>query len=136
MVDLPKSDTRVVPTYIPSSSSHLHINTEAYRYSFTGNTLIRIKAALRLTTEPDDALYLDLVQVQESMAVNTLSPYAAAREAVDGFEKTGPGSTFIMTGNKLNTMALPRVLCFGMGKSATAHMIQHASVSYKNKGYK
>ncbi|KAK8862343.1 short chain type dehydrogenase [Apiospora arundinis] len=93
-------------------------------------------AALCLTAEPEDAFSLDLDQVRESMAVNTISPYAAAREAVNGFEKTGPGSTFIMTGNKLNTVALPRVLCFGMGKSAAAHMIQNASISYKNKGYK
>lgn len=67
------------------------------------------------------------------MAVNATSTYAAAREAVKGFQKMGPGSTFIMTGNKLNTTALPGVLCFGTGKSAAAHMIQKASVAYKNK---
>ncbi|KAK7921022.1 short-chain dehydrogenase [Apiospora marii] len=50
------------------------------------------------------------------MAVSAKSTYAAAREAIKGFRKTGPGSTFIMTGNKPNTGALPGVLCFGMGR--------------------
>ncbi|KAK8134050.1 hypothetical protein PG984_006062 [Apiospora sp. TS-2023a] len=93
-------------------------------------------AAQRFATEPEDPFALDLDKVQETMAVNAMSTYVAAREAVRGFQKTGPGSTFIMTGNKLNTAVIPGVLCFGMSKSAAAHMIHNASVSYKNKGYK
>ncbi|KAK8094420.1 short-chain dehydrogenase [Apiospora hydei] len=92
--------------------------------------------AQRFATEPEEPFGLDPDQVQETLAVNALSAYAAAREAVKGFVKTGQGSTFIMTGNMLNTVALPGILCFGMGKSAAAHMIQNASISYKNKGYK
>ncbi|KAK8086890.1 hypothetical protein PG994_001864, partial [Apiospora phragmitis] len=98
--------------------------------------VIIYNAAHHIATEPEEPFGLDLDQAQELMTVNAISTYAAAHEAVKGFEKTGPGSTFIMTGNKLKTVALPGVLCFGMGKSAAAHMIQNASNSYKNKGYK
>ncbi|KAK8039104.1 hypothetical protein PG993_007515 [Apiospora rasikravindrae] len=97
---------------------------------------LHVPAAQCFATEPEDPFGLGLDQVQETMTVNAISVYAAAREAVKGFEKTGPGITFIMTGNKLNTVALPGVLCFGMDKSAAAHMIQNASNSYKKKGYK
>ncbi|KAK9426305.1 putative Short-chain dehydrogenase [Seiridium unicorne] len=61
---------------------------------------------------------------------------AAAKEAVDGFARTGPGSTFIFTGNKLNVWGQPQTLAFGMGKSATAHLARAGSKSFEGKGYK
>ena len=70
------------------------------------------------------------------MDINTTSAYEAARIAVDGFAHTGPGSTFIFTGNHLNVNASPDTLVFGMGKSASAHLIKSASLGYKNTGFK
>jgi hypothetical protein len=70
------------------------------------------------------------------MDVNATSVFAAAKEAVDGFARTGPGSTFIFTGNKLNVVGTPQTLVFGMGKSAAAHLARAGSVSFPGKGYK
>ncbi|KAI5918847.1 putative short chain type dehydrogenase [Camillea tinctor] len=85
----------------------------------------------------------DLDELRETLSVNTTSPYLAAREATKGFEKLeaqglGPeGATFIFTGNMLNDTAIAGLLTFGMGKTATAHMIQHlALAAYPGKPYK
>lgn len=70
------------------------------------------------------------------MDTNSASAYVAAQEAVKGFAKTGAGSTFIYTGNKLVVLAKPEVLVFGMGKSAAAHLVRSASAAFEDKGYK
>jgi hypothetical protein len=70
--------------------------------------------------------------------VNTTSVYAAAQEAVAGFN-TLPASTlktFIFTGNRLNIEPMPILLNMGVGKNATAHLIWAASISYKNARYR
>ncbi|KAL7941397.1 NAD(P)-binding protein [Trichoderma barbatum] len=70
--------------------------------------------------------------------VNTFSVYAAAQLAVKGFAELPPDAskTFIYTGNKSHIMPLEPLLSFGMGKSATAHMIHYLSELYKASGYK
>ncbi|KAI0599270.1 putative short chain type dehydrogenase [Biscogniauxia sp. FL1348] len=86
----------------------------------------------------------DLNQLQDTLNLNTVSAYFAAREAVKGFEKLGSseelgpqGGTFIFTGNLLNDTAVATLFTFGMAKSATAHMVQHlALVAYEGKPYK
>ncbi|KAK1246165.1 hypothetical protein MKX07_005234 [Trichoderma sp. CBMAI-0711] len=70
--------------------------------------------------------------------VNTFSAYVAAQLAVKGFAElpSDAPKTFIYTGNKLNIMTLEPLLSFGMGKSATAHMIHYLAEVYKDTGYK
>ncbi|KAL6853212.1 hypothetical protein J3F83DRAFT_764738 [Trichoderma novae-zelandiae] len=70
--------------------------------------------------------------------VNTFSAYVAAQLAVKGFAELPPDAskTFLYTGNKLNIMTLEPLLSFGMGKSATAHMIHYLAEVYKDPGYK
>ncbi|KAH0489736.1 hypothetical protein TgHK011_010151 [Trichoderma gracile] len=70
--------------------------------------------------------------------VNTFSAYAAAQLAVKGFAElpSDASKTFIYTGNKLNIMTLEPLLSFGMGKSATAHMIHYLAEVYKDTGCK
>jgi hypothetical protein len=70
--------------------------------------------------------------------VNTTSVYAAAKEAVAGFEKLPADATktFIYTGNRLNLGPIPVLFDLGVGKAATAHMIQTWSMVLSQKGYK
>jgi hypothetical protein len=74
----------------------------------------------------------------KELAVNTTSVLVAAQEAVQGFKDlpSSASKTFIFTGNKLNVVAKPDVIIFGMGKSATAHMIQSAGLAYHSQGIK
>ncbi|KAI6080762.1 NAD(P)-binding protein [Hypoxylon rubiginosum] len=85
----------------------------------------------------------DLNIFQKNLNINTVSVYAATREAIKGFDKLGAnglgptGGTFIFTGNLLNIGALGGHMAFGMGKSAGAHMIQHlALVEFSDRPYK
>lgn len=70
--------------------------------------------------------------------INNFSPYAAAQLAIKGFAELPPDAskTFIYTGNKLHLMAMEPLLSFGMGKSASAHMIHYLAEVYKSAGYK
>src|SRR6202000_2066763 len=81
---------------------------------------------------------ISIEEFNNEFAVNATSALFAAQEAVPGFKQLprSEAKTFIETGNKLNVIALPNVLAFGMGKSATAHMIQCASIAYKQHGFK
>lgn len=70
--------------------------------------------------------------------INVFSAYAAAQQAMKGFAELPPDAskTFIYTGNKLHLMAMEPLLSFGMGKSASAHMIHYLAEAYKSAGYK
>lgn len=86
----------------------------------------------------DPLASLALEDIQSEFNINTLSALLAGQEAVKGFKQL-PGSasrTFIFTGNKLNVMVWPHVVVFGMGKTASAKMIQDSSVAYRPQGYK
>ncbi|KAM0478906.1 hypothetical protein ACHAPX_004884 [Trichoderma viride] len=70
--------------------------------------------------------------------INTFSAYAAAQQALKGFAELPPDAsrTFIYTGNKLHLMPMEPLVSFGMGKSASAHMIHYLAEVYKSSGYK
>jgi NAD(P)-dependent dehydrogenase (short-subunit alcohol dehydrogenase family) len=86
----------------------------------------------------DPLASLSLGEVQREFAVNTFSTLFAAKAAVEGFKQLPDSAsrTFIFTGNKLNTLVWPHVMVFGMGKTATAKMIQDASVAYRPQGFR
>ena len=90
------------------------------------------------SSSPDHALSLPISTFEQDLAVNVTSVYAAAQAAVAGFDELPSGSlkTFIFTGNGLNTKPIPVLLTLGVGKTAAAHLIWAASLSYKPKGYK
>jgi hypothetical protein len=77
---------------------------------------------------------------QETLNVITTSAFAAAREAINGFEKL-PSSfspkSFLFTGNALDEIVIQGMAPAGAGKSATAHLIKAAAASetYREKGY-
>ena len=78
-----------------------------------------------------------LSQFEADLAVNTSSVYVAIQEALSGFEslKNDSPKTFIFTGNRLNIEPMPVLLSMGAGKTATAHLIQAAAMTFEDQGY-
>lgn len=83
-------------------------------------------------------LSLSLVDFSRDLNVNTTSAFVTAQQAVMGFEQLpdSASKTFIYTGNILNTMTMAPLMDLGLGKSATAHMIQSAATAYQDRGFK
>ena len=78
--------------------------------------------------------------IASDLAVNTVSPYMAAQQAVQGWE-TLPQEikkTFIYTGNILNTTVppVPAMLTLGIGKSASAYWVGVADGTYTSRGFR
>ncbi|KAF4998997.1 hypothetical protein FGRMN_2796 [Fusarium graminum] len=88
----------------------------------------------------DDMFTLTQESLIQDININTLGPYVAAQEAVNGWKKfpSETKKTFIYTGNKLNLQVLPMAATatLGMGKSASSYWISLADLLYKNKGMK
>jgi len=90
---------------------------------------------------PNDAknpLSLPLADFTRDLNINTTSAFVAAQQAVLAFEQLPDSAsrTFIYTGNILNTTTMAPLLDLGVGKSATAHIIQSAAAAYKDRGFK
>lgn len=104
-------------------------------------SVVVYNGAARTLCDPEDPISsFTLEDFNRDMAVNVTSAFVAAQHALAGFKDLPASSTtsktFIYTGNKLNVMSIPEVFCFGMGKSAVAHMIWDASISYRKRGFK
>lgn len=78
-----------------------------------------------------------LEKLTSDLAINTVSAFAAAQEAVKGFEELGSSApkTFIQIGNMLNKMVYPRLITMGIGKQAAAHTIACCAEAYGGKGW-
>ncbi|KAI1474844.1 hypothetical protein K445DRAFT_77261 [Daldinia sp. EC12] len=95
------------------------------------------------TTNPpdkDSALSIPVDSVVADLNVNTVSPYAAAQQAVKGWA-TLPKETkksFIYTGNilNINILPIPLFLNLGVGKSASAYWIGAADAIYSPQGFR
>jgi NAD(P)-dependent dehydrogenase (short-subunit alcohol dehydrogenase family) len=88
--------------------------------------------------DPKNPLSLPLTDFTRDLNINTTSAFVAAQQAVLAFEQLPDSAsrTFIYTGNILNTTTLAPLLDLGVGKSATAHIIQSAAAAYKDRGFK
>ena len=86
----------------------------------------------------EDPLEISLKDAIRDMNINTFSALAAAKEAVKSFEALPKDAarTFIFTGNIMNSQPIPVLMSAGMGKSATAHLIQTAAQVYADRGYR
>lgn len=72
----------------------------------------------------------------KTLNINAVSAYAAAEQAVAAWAElpsSGSKPTFIFTGNCTNVQAIPPLLDLGISKSAAAHFIEIAALSYKEK---
>jgi NAD(P)-dependent dehydrogenase (short-subunit alcohol dehydrogenase family) len=93
-----------------------------------------------LHTPPDarSVLSIPVEDVVTDLIVNTVSVYAAAQEAIRGWETLGADAkkSFIYTGNILNVaiMPVPMLLDVGMGKAASAYWLGVADGAYKDRG--
>ena len=83
-------------------------------------------------------LTLPLADFTRDFNINTTSVFVAAQQAVLGFEKLpdSASKTFIYTGNVLNTTTIAPLLSLGVGKSATAHIIESAAKAYADRGFR
>ena len=103
-----------------------------------GAHLTPSKAGAVTPNDPKKPLTLSLTDYTRDMNINTTSAFAAAQQAALGFEDLpeSAAKTFIYTGNCLNTTIMPALLDLGVGKTATAHIIQVAASSYGDRGFK
>ncbi|KAI9150097.1 NAD(P)-binding protein [Paramyrothecium foliicola] len=115
---------------------------ESVKKEFNAAPTVVVYNAAALYSPPveDSVLSIPLENFVSDLSINTVSPYAAAQQAVAGWE-TLPKNTkksFIYTGNALNTTILPvpLLLTLGVGKSASAHWLGLADALYAPKGYK
>lgn len=97
-----------------------------------------LKAPASSKNDPRDPLSVAPADFARDLKINTTSAFVAAQQAVLGFEKLpdSASKTFIYTGNILNTTTIPQLLTLGVGKSATAHIIQSAAAAYSDRGFK
>ncbi|KAI8630252.1 NAD(P)-binding protein [Xylariaceae sp. FL1651] len=95
-------------------------------------------AALTPPPNKDSVLSIAASSVASDLNVNTVSPYAAAQQALAAWETLPEGTkkTFIYTGNVLNTAVLPipMMMNLGIGKAASAYWVGLADMMYAAKG--
>ncbi|KAF2121318.1 hypothetical protein BDV96DRAFT_640714 [Lophiotrema nucula] len=88
----------------------------------------------------DDLFSIPTESLATNLNTNTVSVYAAAQEAVKGWETLAKDAkkVFIYTGNKQNTGIGPILLTvtLGIGKSASAYLIGAADTQYSKVGYR
>ncbi|KAE9375391.1 putative short-chain dehydrogenase [Stipitochalara longipes BDJ] len=101
-------------------------------------SVVVYNAAAVTLNDANNPLSLPLADFTRDFTVNTTSAFVAAQQAVLAFEQLPEfaSKTFIYTGNITNEISLPRLFDSGVGKSATAHIIQSAAAAYKDKGFK
>ncbi|GAB7332756.1 hypothetical protein MBLNU13_g04493t1 [Cladosporium sp. NU13] len=88
--------------------------------------------------DPSDPLSPSLADFTQDLSINTISLYAAIKESLAGFDALPASSpkAFVYTGNILNVKPQPAFTTLGVGKTASAHIIELASGAYAQKGYK
>lgn len=85
-----------------------------------------------------DPLSLPLADFTRDLNINTNSAFVAAQQAALAFAQLpdSASKTFIYTGNLLNTTTMAPLMDLGVGKSATASMIQNVAAAYGDRGFK
>ncbi|KFY90689.1 hypothetical protein V500_05027 [Pseudogymnoascus sp. VKM F-4518 (FW-2643)] len=101
-------------------------------------SVVVYNAAAATQNDPKNPLSLPLADFTRDLTVNTNSAFVAAQQAVLAFKELPDSAsrTFIYTGNITNTTTIAPLLDLGVGKSATAHIIQSAAQAYADQGFK
>ncbi|KAF2024247.1 putative short-chain dehydrogenase [Setomelanomma holmii] len=102
-------------------------------------SVVVYNAGAATPNEPNNSFSLSLADFVKDLNINTISVFAAAQQAALAFSQLpeSAGKTFIYTGNVLNTNTIiAPLMSLGVGKSATAHMIQSAAAAYASQGFK
>ena len=68
----------------------------------------------------------------KAQAVNVVSPFAAAKLAIEGFKKLPAGApkVYIYTGNMQSSLIVSETLPLGSGKNATLYFLETAAHAY------
>lgn len=133
-----------------NTADEIHIQSDSADPSTVVDAFSQVKASLGIPSvvvynvgaatpnPPNDPLSLPLADFTKDLNINTTSAFVAAQQAAAGFAQLpdSAAKTFIYTGNITNTTIIPPLLDLGVGKSATAHIIQSAAAAYKDRGYK
>ncbi|KAI4228369.1 MAG: hypothetical protein L6R36_001652 [Xanthoria steineri] len=102
-------------------------------------SVVVYNAGAATSNDPKDPFSLPYADFAMDLNINTSSVFVAAQQAVLAFKQLpdSASKTFIYTGNKLNNaITIAPMLNLGVGKSATAHMIQSAAAAYAERGFK
>lgn len=81
---------------------------------------------------------ISVAQLSTDNNINTISFWAAAQEAVAGWEKldaTVP-KAFIYTGNALPWINLPAYIALGIGKASSALIVKSLAGTYGKRGFR
>ncbi|KAK9243407.1 putative short-chain dehydrogenase [Lipomyces tetrasporus] len=133
-----------------NAGNEVHIQSDFSDPNSIVNVFAKVKASLGIPSvvvynasaatrnPPNDPLSLSLADFNHDLTINTVSPFVAAQQAAIGFAQlpNSASRTFIYTGNITNTNVISPLMDLGVGKSATAHIIQSAAAAYKNRGFK
>ncbi|KAF2661991.1 hypothetical protein K491DRAFT_764624 [Lophiostoma macrostomum CBS 122681] len=121
------------PDVIPSLFDRV-----ASEFKAAPSVVVYNAAALTPPPQSDFVLSIPSERVTADLAVNTVSPYVAAQQAVKGWATLPKETkkTFIYTGNNLNNNVLPvpLMLDLGVGKSASAYWIGVVDLVNSDKG--
>jgi hypothetical protein len=100
--------------------------------------LTHITAAAVHFASPSDPLSPSLADFTQDLTINTISLYAAIKESLSSFDILPESSpkTFLYTGNILNVKPQPAFTTLGVGKTASAHIVELAAGAYGGKGYR
>ncbi|KAK9772816.1 putative Fungal-specific transcription factor domain-containing protein [Seiridium cardinale] len=136
-----EADSSSDQTYIQSDLSNPAAIAELFATVKTqlGHPSVVVYNAAAVTlNDPKNPFSISLSDFQRDFAVNTTSVFAAAQQAVLGFQELPESAarTFIYTGNCLNVSPILPLTDAGVGKSATAHLIHSASEAFKDRGFK
>jgi hypothetical protein len=90
------------------------------------------------TTDPTNPAAASISDFQQDLTVNTISAYAAAQAAVEGFARLPSAvlKTFIYTGNRGAAAISPLFFSLSLTKAATWYMIQTLVAAYKDRNYR
>ncbi|KAF2111046.1 putative short-chain dehydrogenase [Lophiotrema nucula] len=108
------------------------------RNSLGSPSVVIYNAGAASANPANDPLSLPLADFTHDLSINTTSAFVAAQQAVLAFEGLPEHmpKTFIYTGNILNTTSIPTLMSLGVGKSATARMIESAATAYQDRGFR
>lgn len=123
------------PTSIPPL-----FDTIKSEFGSAPNVIIYNAGAMSPPPDKDAALSIPVENVVKDLNINTVSPYVAAQQAVQGWATLPEGisKVFIYTGNILNVslLPMPAMLNLGMGKSASSSWLSLVDTTYSAKGYR
>lgn len=126
-----------------SNPSSIPAVFDAVKAEFKSAPSVVVYNAAAFTPPAGDELFsIPTESLASNLNTNTVSVYAAAQEAVKGWEtlpkEGGSKKVFIYTGNKQNTGIGPILLTvtLGIGKSASSYLIGAADNQYSKLGYR